>query len=134
MVGCSSKEVIHVFSPNGEQKLTVIRNGSSQYVINGKVNYVPDTNYVKMNISKRDLATGLYICWDKASDYNWDVVTRGEIIENKLDYTKYSFSNTLPTDSFGIPTQKKFINDNCACILLDYPKTSPPSETRVLKR
>ncbi len=94
--------------------LTIINKDTIRYEIPGKTFEIPKTNYAKLNVGQIDeLVDGIWICWLKGN--KWDIVVHGsEILENKLDTTKYFFSTQLPEDDRGIPHETKFRQDNCA--------------------
>lgn len=132
--GCSPANVAHIYSPDKSQCLTVITEGFTQYLIAGEFYKVPDTNYVKLDISEKDLEVenSLNVCWGEGS---WDVVISStQIIESKLDTIKYSFETELPTTDGGIPTEAKFRAENCATISFILKRPSPPSKTTVIFR
>lgn len=115
LFGCKS-DALHFSNQDKTQSITVItdRKQNIRYVINGKVNSVPDTNYVKLDISEIDiLGDGVWGCWEKEG-YLWEVCVHDAVVlENKLDTTKYKFNVSLPRREFGIPIQEKYVQDSC---------------------
>jgi hypothetical protein len=115
LVSCKS-DTLHFSNQDETQSITVItdRKQNIRYIINGNVSAVPDTNYVKLDISNIDiLGDGVWGCWEKEG-YLWEVcVHEAIILESKLDTTKYKFNASLPTREFGIPTEFKYRQDSC---------------------
>ena len=112
--GCNRERIIHVYSPDKLQCITIISDYNFRYVINGKHSSVPDTNYVKVDLSKMDrLGDGIAGCW-RNENYEW-LIRNDEtiIVENKLDTTKYQFFTSYPVDEQGIPTLKDFVGNGC---------------------
>lgn len=114
LFGCSSKNRIYVYSPNKKQCITIITENKIRYIIEGKHRKVPDTNYVKVDLSQVDkIADGIAGCWEN-NGYKWFVINdQTKILENKLDTTKYNFSTDFPKNEQGIPTLENFIGDGC---------------------
>jgi len=114
-VSCKD-DALHFSNQDETQSITVItdRKQNIRYIINGNVSEVPDTNYVKLDISEIDiLGDGVWGCWEKEG-YLWEVcVHEAIILESKLDTTKYKFNVSLPTREFGIPTELKYRQDSC---------------------
>jgi hypothetical protein len=114
LTGCKTYNRLHFQSIDNNQSITIITKGDIQYLIVGKHYKVPDSNYVKLDISKIDLAGGLYLCWNPNNRYNWDaVIYKARILECKLDTTKYRFNTLLPLDTRNIPSALKFEDSNC---------------------
>lgn len=115
LVGCGRKERIYIYTPDKAQCITVFDNDEIRYIVNGKHEKIPDTNYIKLDVTKvPTLGDGIWICW-KNQKYNWDVVVdKSIILESKIDTSKYRFKTKLPVDERGIPTEIKFRADNCA--------------------
>lgn len=114
MLGCNRRGIIYIYSLDKSQKVTVINENGVRYIIDGKHNEVPKLNYIKLDVRKIDpLGDALQICWK--NKYEWEAVVHGSIVlEAKIDTSKFNFSNTLPLDERGIPTQKKYVQDGCA--------------------
>lgn len=133
--GCSKKGIVHVTSPDRDQDITIITKGEVQYLVNGKSSTVPDSDYIKLDISEKDIEVdnALNICWEEASNgYAWDaVIDNARILELKMDTTKFRFNTKLPTKNNGIPTEMKFRKDYCATISLILERSTPPSNTHV---
>lgn len=126
MFGCGKNEIIHFSSLDNAQSITVINKGELRYVINGLHEDIPDSNYVKLNISNIDpIGDGFHICW-KDSDYEWSVVVHNsEVIDSTLDTTRFSFNVSLPLDDRRIPTELKFRQENCAIYSFSLERLSP---------
>lgn len=99
----------YIFSPDKKQCITIISDKNIRYIIDGKHSSVPDTNYVKLDISKRiSFADNIVGCW-KNKKYHWQIINdESTIIENKLDTFKYKFIEKLPKDRAGIPSKTVF--------------------------
>lgn len=125
-VSCGDSRIIHFYSMDMSQCITVIDKGESRYIINGKHKVVPLSQYVKLDMSGVDpLVCGLRICW-KTERYEWDVeLDNAEIMESKLDSARFNFKNTLPTDERGLPTEIKFRQDGCAVFSFYMMKLTP---------
>lgn len=111
---CSRSSKIKFYSLDKDNCVTVLTKDTLRYVIAGDYDKVPDTNFVKLDISKiTELGDGVWIHW--LDNQGWDIVVdKSVIIENKLDTTKYLFDNKLPVDERGITTEIKFRQENCA--------------------
>jgi hypothetical protein len=128
MTACN--EIIYIYSIDNDDCITLIREGDKHlFIIAGKTKEIPDSNYVKIDISKMDLAEGLNVCWCDSSGFIWEVIkTNSKVLINKLDTSKYHFDTVLPLNKNGVPTEMKFRRKGCATILLNSKKCSPPSE------
>ena len=120
IIGCN-RQHLYICSPDESQCITVITRAFSdvRYVIDGKHTSIPDSNYVKMRIS-RDYPPidGLYVCWDD-SQFEWEVVIRkATIIKNTLDSNRFIFKTELEKDDRGIPNAQRYKQDGCADIIL----------------
>lgn len=117
-VSCSLKSIVRLYSLDKSNCVSIITEKKIRYVIAGKNETLPDTNYIKLDISDiTELDNEVYICWLK--NKGWDmVVDKSKILENRLDTDKYKFNNQLPTDTTGIPTPIKYSKENCA--VFDY--------------
>ena len=115
---CSRSSKVKFYSLDNDNCVTVISKDTLRYVIAGDYDKVPDTNFVKLDITKvTELGDGVWIRW--LENQGWDIVVdKSIIIENKLDTTRYLFDNQLPVDERGIPTEIKFRQENCA--IFDY--------------
>lgn len=137
MLGCQSESVVHIYSPDKDQCITVITHGLTQYLIAGEFYEVPDTNYIELDISGKDLEVenSLNVCWEGKGIPEWEVVISDtKVVESKIDTAKYIFNPELPTRDGGIPTEIKFRAKNCATISFTLKRSSPPSETTVVFR
>jgi len=118
--------VIHFYSLDKTQCITIITEDTIRYVIDGDYRTLPDTNYIKLDISGiTKLGDGVYMCW-KNDLYEWEVVIdKSKIIESRLDTNNFSFKTQLPVDDRNIPTEKKFRGENCAIYNYYLKKLSP---------
>lgn len=119
LVACSSKKrpesetkVVHIFSVDEQQAMTVFKRDNIRIIAQGEVYDVPEMNYVTVDTESLDkTADALYYCWDKEG---WEAILPGvRIIDMKLDTSKFNFSTQLPLDDRGIPTALKFSGSNC---------------------
>ena len=133
LISCNKKEVLHFYSLDETQCITVITEDTVRYVIDGNYKTLPDTNFVKLDISKiTELGDGVHMCW-KNGQYEWDVVIdKSKIIENKLDTSRFNFNTKLPVDERNIPTEKKFRGEKCA-IYNYYLKKLSPDKGAIIK-
>lgn len=124
--GCGNKSVIYFYSLDKSQCITVISEYNQRYVIDGKHNHVPDTNFVKLHIKPiNSMWNGFYVCW-KSEKYKWDVIVPySEILESKLDTALFNFNTKLPKDERGIPTEIKFSGSNCAIYDFELKRLTP---------
>jgi hypothetical protein len=122
---CSKSSKIKFYSLDKDNCVTVLTKDTLRYVIAGDYDKVPDTNFVKLDISKiTELGDGVWICW--LENQGWDIVVdKSIIIENKLDTVKYRFDIKLPVDERGIPTEIKFRQKNCAIFGYNLMRLSP---------
>ena len=104
--------------------MTIITNGKTRYIINGKHSSIPKTDFVKTDISQIDpLKDEIGVCW-KNETYEWEIVNHSsKIIENKLDTLKFKFNTSWENDEKGIPNSKKYHKANCGTIGLMYLNT-----------
>jgi len=56
-----------------------------------------------------------------------------EILESKLDTSRFSFSTALPTDDRGIPTEQKFRKERCAVFSFYSMKLSPDNKGAIVE-
>ncbi|MFZ1288493.1 MAG: hypothetical protein WAR79_00260 [Melioribacteraceae bacterium] len=124
--GCKNKSTIYFYSLDKSQCITIISEYDYRYIIDGKHDQPPDTNYVKVHLKDRNsMWDGFHVCWNNEK-YEWDaVVKNSEILESKLDTTKFNFSTKLPIDERSIPTEIKFRKENCAIYSFYSKKLSP---------
>jgi len=108
---------MYIYTPNKDQCITVFNLKDYRYLCVGKVKRIPESNYIKLDVSNRtDLSDGIYILW---KNNGWDVVViKSALLESKLDTTCYKFSNKLPIDEKGFSTEEKFRQDSAA--IFDY--------------
>lgn len=113
-----------IYSENKKQCVTVITQGKTRYIINGEHNSIPETDYIKIDISEiTPLGDQIGVCW-KNENYDWEIVNdKSKVLESKLDTMKYKFNMSWEKDSFGIPNTKKYVKSNCGTIGLLNMKT-----------
>jgi len=123
LTGCNNKSIIYFYSPDKSQCVTLIDEGKFRYIANGKINGLPKENYVKLFSENVPVfGDAFYICW-KNTKYEWDIVIEHyEILESKLDSTKFRFNTSLPSDERGIPTPLKYSKNGCAEYSLELKK------------
>lgn len=126
LTGCDRKERIYIYTLDKMQCITVFNRDDIRYIVDGKHERIPDTNYIKLDVSKVPaLGNGIWICWENQK-YKWDIVVdKSIILESKVDTSKYRFNTRLPVDERGIPTEIKFRADNCAIFDFYSMKLSP---------
>ncbi len=114
-MGCDRKDVFYIHSKVSENTISVITDGDIRYIVNGKHEVVPKRGYVKLNVKDIDpLGDAIQVCWNE-NGYTWKVINnKSKILEVKLDSSKFYFSNRLPRDARGIPTQISYVKHNCA--------------------
>lgn len=107
-------KTIHIYTPDKTKCVTVFNTNNTRYVANGKLNRVPDKDYIKLDIKDIDpLGDALHICWN--GKYEWDIVIQNsKVIESTLDTAKFNFNTILPLNERGIPTESKFRKEGCA--------------------
>jgi hypothetical protein len=103
-----------LYPKDKSQAITVITKGDIRYIINGSHNRLPDTNYIKIDISQIDpVGDEIGVCWNK-SKYRWEAVNHNSrIIENKLDTSQFKFNISWEVDDRGIPNSAKYHQDMC---------------------
>lgn len=113
-ISCMKKDIIYLYSPNKTKCVSIITLDSIRYVIDGKHSKLPDTNYVKLDVSHIDpLGDGVWVCWD-INGYEWDIVVDNSVvIKSSLDSTRFRFKNKLPKNDQGIPTEIKYRKEGC---------------------
>lgn len=111
---CSSTEILHLYSPNRNQCITIITKSDERYIIDGKHYAVPDSNFVKISLAEMDrIGDGIAGCWED-EHFKWIILNdKTRILENKLDTKRYRFFTNFSKDETGIPTFKDFISDSC---------------------
>lgn len=115
LTGCGRKHHIYIYTPDKNQCVTIFDNDEIRYIIDGKHKTIPDTNYIKLDVTKvPTMGDGIWICWEN-QEYKWDIVVdKSIVLESKIDTSKYRFNTRLPVDERGIPTEIKFRAENCA--------------------
>ena len=128
-VGCKNKSTIYFYSLDRSQCITVISEYDYRYVIDGKHDQLPDTNYIKLRVQYRNsMFDNLFMCWNNEK-YEWDVVNQySKILESKLDTFRFNFNTELPKDERGIPTTLKFSDKRCANYLFSLKKLIPDDD------
>jgi len=123
-----------IYSADKKQCVTIVTNGSTRYIINGKSNSIPKTDFVKLDVSGIDkLGDGIGICW-KNEKYEWQISNdKSVILENKLDTTKYKFKTSWEKDERGIPNTKKYLKPNCGTLDLLRMESFPENEYLILE-
>ena len=126
ILGCKNKSVMYVYSLNKSQCITIISENNERYIINGRYDKVPDTNYVKLSIKDRNSIWDVfYVLWQNKK-YEWDIVVENSIIlESRLDTSRFNFNTQLPNDKRGIPTEIKFRNEGGAIYSFYLKKLTP---------
>ena len=112
---CNSRNDHFVLFPNDKsQAITIITNGDIRYIIAGNYAKIPDTNYIKIDISNIDpIGDEIGVCWNSGK-YNWELVNHeSRIVKNKLDTTKFKFNTSWELDNSGIPNASKYHKENC---------------------
>ena len=62
---CIGKKIIYFYSLDRSQCITVINEGNTRYIIDGKHREIPKCNFVKLNTEKVSSdGDGLWICWE----------------------------------------------------------------------
>ena len=121
LVSCNSA-TYHFDSPDKKQSITIITRGDVRYIINGHSYFVPDSNFVKVDLSGIDRETGdeTVGCWDQGK-FRWVIAMNGvRVLENKTDTSLYRFESNFPLDKLGIPTVGDFRKKNCFSIAMEY--------------
>lgn len=126
MYSCQQKQVIHLFSKDKAQCITVIDTGGFRYIVDGEQNRVPVKNFVKLDVGNVDpLGDAIHVCWEN-DKYEWDVaVDKSKIIESRLDSVRFRVNTSLPQDDRGIPTEIKFRANGCMVFSYYLMKLSP---------
>lgn len=105
-----------------------------RYVINGRHFNVPDKDFIKLDISYIDPDSDcVWGCWQDGT-YEWQITIDGAIVlESHLDTTRFKFSNELPEDIRGIPTEIKFTKDNCFIYVFPWERLSPQNGDAIIE-
>ena len=136
LIVCSSciRDRFYIFSPDRTKCLTIITVGNIRYVINGKQKSVPDSNFVKLDISSvyKD-GDALNVCWG-LEGFDWEVIiNKAIIIDNKLNNKKFKVSVEIDRDERGIPTEARFRSKDCATICLNKKVLSPDNNGAIIE-
>lgn len=131
---CSSEQMMKIKITNKTENniITVITHKGTRYVIPGDVDFIPKENYVKLEISDIDYNYDAFFgCFDE-SKYKWKLINpKSKILENKLDKSKYNFSNRDVYDKAEITKFQE--NTNCFEFSLVGMKTLGESEVEIQK-
>lgn len=113
IISCK-KSTYYVYSPDKKQCITIKDFYNERYIVIGKVNNIPDTNYVKLKtdpeIKMNDELAG---CWSQTNSKLKLIINDALILENKMDTSKYIFLNKLPLNKNNIPTLNGFSENGC---------------------
>ena len=112
----------YFYSPDKSKCFTIKTNNNTRYIIDGYHRSVPESNYVKLDLSQVDRGAGDQIvgCWNRGR-FNWIIVMDNvTILKNTLDSSKFRFIDHFPVDSSDIPTLKDYIGKDCFSISLEY--------------
>ena len=92
LTSCDGRR-FYFYSPDGKQSFTVVKKGDYRYIYDGDSWIFPDTNYIKIDVSRVDeTLDGLEVCWNP-QESGWEIFQFDcQIVENKLDSTKFRFS------------------------------------------
>ncbi|TRO66770.1 hypothetical protein [Christiangramia sabulilitoris] len=103
-----------IYSPDKSQIITIITKDQIRYIINGDVENIPDSNFVKLDISQIDpVSDEIGICWNTNNLY-WKLTNNNsKILENKLNTSKYKFENNWKKKTNGVPDISEFRKENC---------------------
>lgn len=119
---CKDEQTYHFYSPGIDKSITVINGKGYRYIIAGKYDYIPDTNYVKVDLGKIDKGLGDEIagCWN-GNGLDWSIVMNGvTILENKLDKNSFKFEDNFSKDEMGIPTLIDFNRKQSGCFSISF--------------
>lgn len=135
LIGCTEKDKIFIFSPDRSKCVTVITIGDIRYVINGRHNSIPDSNFVKLDIgSVYKEGDALNVCWF-SEEYEWDIViNKAIVLMNKLDNSRFKFSVELEKDKRGVPNERRFREKGCATVLLNRKVLSPDNQGAIIEK
>ena len=105
------------YSLDKTQCISVITQGKTRFIINGEHYSIPNTDYIKIDISGIDpIGDEIGICW-KNEKYEWELVNhQSKILEAKLDTAKFKLHTSWEKDKYGIPNSKKYHKSNCGTI------------------
>lgn len=115
---CDRKRLI-IASEDKNQYITILtyKKTKTRYIINGKYYLLPNEGYIKIDVKEIDpIRDGLWGCW---INNGWELTNeKANVIENKLDTSKFKFYTKLPRDKWDIPRETKFRNESC--FILDF--------------
>ena len=126
VTSCGKPQTLHIYSLDKSQIITVINEGDFRYIIDGKHNTLPNSNFIKLDIQDIDpLGDGLHVCW-KDENYDWQLVVHGsKVLNSTIDTIRFNFKTSLPLKDGKIPTELKFRQDNCAIFDFHRMRLSP---------
>ena len=109
---CRNSKRFVLISPDGSQKITILSQGRTVYVSNGRgIN--EKENYVVFKLLVPGIDESIFGCW-RTSSYEWSVLLPGaEIVENKLDTSRFKVIIDLKYGEKGYPMVEKFHEENC---------------------
>jgi len=109
------KDTFHIYSKDRKNCITIIdKVNHVRYIANGYQTSIPDTNYVKIDLSSTDrIVTGVTGCW-KSENYHWKILVLDNvpIIENKLDPSKFKVIHNYEYDKNFNPILPDFKADD----------------------
>lgn len=113
---CKSN-IAHVYSPDRSKCITLISEGNYRYVINGETESVPEEGFVKLDLSNVPVdGDQLGGCWStgSAGSEGWVLYCDfSEIVESKIDTSRFIVKTSFPTRDDGIPTSEPFSKEHC---------------------
>ncbi len=113
LTSCDGRR-FYFYSPDEKQSFTVVKKGDYRYIYNGDSWIFPDTNYIKIDVSKVDeTLDGLEVCWNPHGS-GWEIFQFDcQILENKLDSTKFRFSCLPSEEIVGEYDFSQYRKPNC---------------------
>lgn len=111
-----------VRSTSSDDEISIVTKGDIRYIYDGSSPKLPETNYIKLDISEIDkLGDAILICWKNKGDY-WKVYnTYAKVIDNTLIGNKY----IEVLDEYGGPTSEGYEGPNCGSFLIRENKVIP---------
>jgi len=108
---------IEISPLDNSQTITVITKGDKRFFMNGKHTTIPKDNYLLLDLSMVDrLGDGFSICWDE-NGYKWKIAcTYAELVENKLDTSKYLYYQAAEANDNSLSQEYK--KSNCGNFLI----------------
>lgn len=121
----------YLYNKDKTQVITIFTDYSKneRVIALGKLDKVPQSGYVKLNISDiTESADEIGICWF-IENGGWQLVNdKSKIITVKLDTTKYKIKTNWSLDENAVPTPKYYRKTNCYTVgLLGNPRLHPNS-------